>query len=235
MGAYWALPRLYMLLTLPVILTILILIGYSFYLLLTQKEIRVWLFVITLTFVTVAIFLPADLIFGGIRSINTRYMIPCYLGMQISVAYFFTTVIIIQSQKLWRLALVVLLSIGIMSDCLYLPAETWWNKERAFINISLARTINSASKPLLVADFSVYSVDTIGILLGLSYQIDENAKLLVFSAPKTVEIPNNFNEIFLYDISPKLKTQIEKNDRYRIQKVSTLKDGGMLLEKIVDR
>ena len=44
---------------------------------------------VTLTFVIVGIFLPADLIRGGIRYINTRYMIPCYLGMQIAVSYFF--------------------------------------------------------------------------------------------------------------------------------------------------
>jgi uncharacterized membrane protein len=234
-GSYWDLPRLYMLFTLPVILTILITIGYSFYLLFTHKEIRVWLFVVTLMFVTLGFFLPADLIFGGIRSANTRYMIPCYLGMQISVAYFFTTVITIQLQKLWRVALVALLSIGIMSCCLYLPAETWWNKDRSFINIPIARTINSASNPLIVADFSVYSVDTIGNLLGLSYLIDEKAKLLVFSAPKTAEIPKGFSDIFLYSISPELKTQIEKNNQYEIQTVYTLKGAGILLEKIVDR
>ncbi len=87
-GLYSDLPRLYFLLSIPVILIILIRVGYSFYLLLSQKERRVWLFVMTLTCVTLALFLPADLIRGGVRSINTRYMIPCYLGMQIAVAYF---------------------------------------------------------------------------------------------------------------------------------------------------
>jgi len=82
-------------------------IGYYFYLLVNKNQIRVWLFVVTLTFVIVGILLPADLIRGGIRSINTRYMIPCYLGIQISVAYLFTQVqVTTQLQKLWRLALV---------------------------------------------------------------------------------------------------------------------------------
>ncbi|HEY9813392.1 MAG TPA: hypothetical protein V6D31_07640 [Candidatus Sericytochromatia bacterium] len=106
-GFYWKLPRAYLISTLPVILIILIRVGFSFYLLVNKKKIRVWLFVVTLTFVIVGIFLPADLIRGGIRYIDTRYMIPCYLGIQISVAYLFTQVqSTIQLQKLWRIALV---------------------------------------------------------------------------------------------------------------------------------
>ena len=67
-GLYSDLPRVYFLLSIPVILMILIIIGYSFYLLVSQTERRVWLFVMTLTCVTLAIFLPADLILGGRRS-----------------------------------------------------------------------------------------------------------------------------------------------------------------------
>jgi uncharacterized membrane protein len=231
LGLYSDLPRLYVIFALPVVLIILTMVGYSFYLLLNQTKMRVWLFILTLTCVTVVIFLPADLMLGGIRSINTRYMIPCYLGMQISVAYLFT--VFIQLQKLWRIALVALFSIEIMSCCIYLQSETWWNKDRSFINISIARTINSASRPLIIADFSVYNVDTIGNLLGLSYQIDAKAKLLV-AGSKIPEIPKNFNEIFLYSIFPELRTQIEKNNRYKIQKIYTEANGKTLLGKIVN-
>lgn len=231
-GFYSDLNRVYLILIVPVFLTILIMVGYSFYSILKQTEIRIWLFVLTLTCVTVGIFLPADLIFGGIRSINTRYMIPSYLGIQISVAYLFTT--FIQLQKLWKVALVALLSIEIMSCCIYLPAETWWNKDGSLSNNSIARTVNSASKPLIIADFSVYSVDTIGNLLGMSYQINAEAKLLV-PRSKIGELPNNFNEIFLYSISPKLKAQIEKNNSYRFQTLYTNKQGEILLERIVRR
>jgi hypothetical protein len=164
--------------------------------------------------VTVAIFLPADLIWGGIRSLNTRYMIPCYLGMQIAVAYFFAVKrtspqVTMQLQKLWRLALAALLSIGIISCCIYLPAESWWNKGRSYMNLPIARTINSASGPLLITDLWVYTVDKIGNLLGLSHKIDPKAKLLLMS-PKNVEVPGKFTDIFLYSSSQELKTQITK-------------------------
>lgn len=235
-GLYSDLPRLYLIFTFPVIFTILIIGCYAFYWLLNQTEMRVWLFVVTLTFVTVAIFLPADLILGGIRSINTRYMIPCYLGMQISVAYLLaekitSATVTVQFQKLWRLVIAALLSIGILSCCIYLPAGSWWNKDRSYINIPIARTINSASRPLLITDLWVYSVDTIGNLLGLSYLINSPTKFLVLP-PKIVEIPQMFNEIFLYGISPELKTEIEKNTRYEIQTIYTLKNQEKILSKL---
>jgi uncharacterized membrane protein len=154
----------------------------------------------TLMFVIVGIFLPADLIRGGIRALNTRYMIPSYLGMQIAVAYFLAVKmtspqVTMQLQKLWRLALAALLSMGIRSCCIYLPADSWWNKDRSYTNIPIARTINSASGPLLITDLWVYTVDQLGNLLGLSYSINSQAKFLVWP-PKIVEIPQNFNEIF---------------------------------------
>src|SRR4028119_488995 len=211
MGLYADLPRLYFLLSIPVMLIILIIVGYSFYLLLSQTERRVWLFVMTLTCVTLAILLPSDLIRGGILSINTRYMIPCYLGMQIAVAYFFAVKmtsppVTMQLQKLWRLAVAALLSIGIISCCIYLPADSWWNKDRSYINIRIARTVNSASKPLIITEFPEYNVHTIGNLLGMSHQIDPKAKSLLM-LPKNGEIYGNFTDIFLYSISHESKTQ----------------------------
>ena len=233
-GFYLKLPRSYLISTLPVILIILIMVGYSFYLLVNKKTTRVWLFVVTLTFMIVGIILPADLIRGGIRSITSRYMIPCYLGIQISVAYLFTQVqFTIQLQKLWRIALVVLLSIGIASCCLYVSADNWWNKSGSLLNVSIARTFNSASKPLIITEFSEYLVWDIGNLLAMSHLIDPKAKFLLMS-PKNVEIPGNFNEIFLYSISPQLKTEIAKSNKYKIQTIYAEGDK-IILERIVNQ
>ncbi|MEG4581074.1 glycosyltransferase family 39 protein [Microcoleus sp. MON1_C5] len=189
-GFYWDLPRPYLISTLPVILRILIRVGEGFYLVESKTEMRVGLFVVTLTFGIVGILLPANLIRRGIRSVNTRNMIPCYLGIQISVAYLFTQVqVTTQLQKLWRLALVVLLSIGIASCCLYVSADNWWNKSASLLNVSIARTVHSASKPLIITDFSEYIVWDIGNLLGMSQKIDPKAKLLLMSPKNNVEIP----------------------------------------------
>lgn len=238
-GMYSDLPRAASIVTIPIILISLIIVGSSFYWLLTHYPRRVWLFVAISTGVTVAIFLPADLILGGIRSLNTRYMIPCYLGMQIAVAYLFASKITspqvtVQLQKLWRLGFAAVLSVGIISCCIYLPANTWWNKDRSYINIPIARTINSASRPLVITDMWVYSVDKIGNLLGMSSLINSPAKFLVLP-PKIIDIPDNFNEIFLYDISPTIKSEIEKNNRYTIENIYPQTNQSMIFGKLVKK
>ena len=91
------------------------------------------------------------------------------------------------------------------------------------MNIPIARTINSASRPLLVTDLWVYNLDKIGNLLGLSYLINSQANFLVLP-PKSVEIPQNFNEIFLHGLSPGVKTEIEKNIRDEIPNIYYLKN-----------
>jgi uncharacterized membrane protein len=235
-GLYSDLPRLYFLLSIPVILIILIIVGYSFYVLLSQTERRVWLFVMTLTCVTLAIFLPADLILGGRRSIYSRYLIPCYLGMQIAVAYFLAVKmtspqVTMQWQKLWRLALAALLSMGIISGCVYLQADSWENKSSSYINIPIARTINSASRPLIITDLWVYNINMLGNLISSSYLINSQANFLVLP-PKIQEIPQNFNEIYLYYISRALNTEIEKNPRYEIETIHTINNQHIILRKL---
>jgi hypothetical protein len=147
--------------------------------------------------------------------------------MQIAVAYFLAVKmtspqVTMQWQKLWRLALAALLSIGIISCCIYLPADSWWNKGRSYINIRIARTINSASRPLLVTDLWAYNLHKLGNLLSLSYLINSQANFLVLP-PKRVEIPQNFKEIFLYGLDPKSKTEIEKNIGDEIPNIYHLK------------
>ena len=127
-----------------------------------------------------------------------------------------------QLQKLWRLAVAALLSIGIISCCIYLPADSLWNKDRSYINIRIARTVNSASKPLIITESPEYNVDTIGNLLGMSHQIDPKAKLSLM-LPKNVKIYGNFTDIFLYSIFHESKTQIPQSNLSIKYKQSMLK------------
>ena len=65
----------------------------------------------------------------------------------------------------------------------------------------------------------------------MSHQIDPKAKLLLLMSPRNVEIPENFNEIFLYSISPQLKTEIAKNNKYKIQTIYADEDE-IILERL---
>jgi uncharacterized membrane protein len=91
----------------PLILILLVLVGYSIYFLIRTTPKRAWLFVLTLVAVTPIVLRVPDLIVGGRRSGTARYLIPSYLGIQITVAYLLATKINpisrqIRQQKLWK-------------------------------------------------------------------------------------------------------------------------------------
>jgi len=64
----------------PPTLVLLVLVAYSIYFLLKTPK-QVWLFVLTLIETVLALVIP-DLVLGGMRSIQARYLMPCYLGIR---------------------------------------------------------------------------------------------------------------------------------------------------------
>ncbi|MCA1991586.1 MAG: hypothetical protein LDL41_05995 [Coleofasciculus sp. S288] len=65
--------------------------GYSFVFLCRKAPAQVWLFIVTLVGVNALALMLPDLIVGGQRSGTHRYLIPCYLGIQLAVAYLLAT------------------------------------------------------------------------------------------------------------------------------------------------
>lgn len=68
---------------------IILLVGYSLYFLYSRKPKRVWLFVLTSIAAPAIALIGHDLILGGRLSAIPRYLVPCYLGIHLAVAYLF--------------------------------------------------------------------------------------------------------------------------------------------------
>lgn len=66
---------------------ILLLVGYSVYFVCRYTDKRVWLFLVSLFGVNALALILPDLIYGGQRSIMGRFLIPCYLSIQLAVSY----------------------------------------------------------------------------------------------------------------------------------------------------
>ncbi|NEO91234.1 MAG: hypothetical protein F6K56_13700 [Moorea sp. SIO3G5] len=208
---------------------ILILVGYAIYFLCRHSPKRVSLFILTLIGVTALALVLPDLISGGKRSSVTRYLIPCYLGIQLAVAYLFTNKITnkitsifqgVWQQKLWRLGMILLLSGGILSCVISSQAEFWWNKYTSANHTQVAAIINQAEQPLLLTK----SLEVI----SLSYLLDPKVKFSWLSH-KSVKMPNGekskqliipentdeFSDVFLYNPSKELREKIEKQYNYK--------------------
>lgn len=198
------------------ILPALVIEVYSIYFVCCKTQKRVWLFILTLIGVTaVALILP-DLLLGGRRSSITRYLTPCYLGIQLAVAYFITTKTVYSSfsqRQVWQVVLAALISSGVVSCTLSSQAKIWWNKYESCDNFQVAHVINQANHPLLISD----SGSGFSNVFSLSYLLEPKVRMQLFVAPNKPKTLNRLDDVFLYRSSDSLRKELEKE--YKIEAV----------------
>ncbi|MEG4231108.1 glycosyltransferase family 39 protein [Microcoleus sp. Pol11C3] len=222
-------------LLIPVGMMILALVGYALYYLCRQTPKRVWL-IVWLLIATTALFLAVpDIIKGGRRSANPRYLVPCYVGIQLAVAYLLYAKISnyldnLKQQKLWKIIIVAVFSAGIISGGVSSQADIWWNKGSGWLRtLEVATTINQASNPLIISDTNIV------YLMPLSYYLQPKVKLLIEprcytscyknrelakKKPQPPQIPGVFTELFLYRPSKALRSAIQQQN-YQIDPADT--------------
>lgn len=211
-------------LIIPAGLAILALVGYAIYFLCRQTPKRVWLMVLLLI-ATTAIFLALpDILKGGRRSGNPRYLVPCYVGIQLAVAYLLSAKISnkfdnLKQQTLWKVVIVSLFCAGIISGGVSSQSDSWWNKGSGWLRAELevAAIVNSASNPLIISDANI------AYMMALSYRLQPQVKLLIEprcytscyknrelarKKPELPKIPGGFSDLFLYRPSSTLRSAI---------------------------
>jgi uncharacterized membrane protein len=215
-------------LVIPVAIMILALVGYALYFLCRHTPRRVWLMVLLLIATTALFLAVPDIIKGGKRSINPRYLVPCYVGIQLAVAYLLSAKVSnnldnFKQQKRWKIVIVALLSAGIISGGVSSQADTWWNKGSGWLRgeLQVAGTVNQASNPLIISDANI------AYIMPLSYRLEPKVKLLIepgcytscyknrtlaLKKPQLSKIPEGFSELFLYRPSSNLRSAIQQQN-----------------------
>jgi uncharacterized membrane protein len=197
---------------------ILVLAGYALYFLYKNSSEKIWLFILTFIGITAAMTILPDVILGGSGSMRSRYFIPCYLGIQIAVAYLVATKITSRSfwqRSIWSAVMAVLISGGVVSCLISSQAEAWWNKGHSQYMPEVARQINQAGSPLLLNDTN--SFNTVDVLV-LSHLLDQKVQLILTKSNTTPEIPDRFGEVFLYNPSKELREDLEKD--YQLKNIN---------------
>lgn len=204
-GASWFNPLIYVTFALSIGA-----IGWLY----CQTPKATWLFILTLIGVMGMVLILGDLLLGGQRSAIARYPIPCYLGIQISIAACFSHHLRKTApplQKRWQLGLVSLLLIGVLSCGISSQAVLWWNKGlfKTRYNSQVAEQINRSSSPLVISDSSIERV------LALSYLLQPNTQFQLVKKPHVPQIPNGVEDVFLYQPSIALKNKLERRQNYQ--------------------
>ncbi len=201
----------------PIPYLILILVAYGLYFLVRRTPLQVWLFILTLIGVTALSQVLPDLILGGKRSLLPRYLLPSYLGIQLSIAYLIASQMtaisgIIRRWKVGNLIFASLVIAGVLS-CTLISQSKAWELTGSAINLEVAPIINQASEPLVLSDANHT------FIIPLTYLLNSQVKMQLFGKslnqqvnPKLNSPSSNNQEIFLYFPSQEMLNEIKKQN-----------------------
>lgn len=172
-----------------------------------------WLVLLLVAVTSLPLAFP-DLILGGQRSLRVRYLIPCYVGLQIAIAYLLTT--LSTRCKGWkkaigRLLLIALLTAGLSGCFLSMNAETWWNKSRVRTSFfpPAANIINRERRPLVVSD--AVPID----LLSFSHELKPSTQLQLSRNPADIRIGRRVRRLYLFNSSEQLRNRLMRDYGFR--------------------
>jgi uncharacterized membrane protein len=207
------------------ILVITALVIYSLYFLARYSPKRAWLFIFLLIGFTSLVIIIPDLVLGRRTSVTGRYMIPSYLGIQLSVSYLLgsklnPTLFAHRLHHFWNLILLALLTSGVISCVIISQSQTWWNNLTDTHNRQLAQIINQTSNPLVIQEIdSVPPRYNVFNLISLSYLLNPEVKFKFIPKNTVTKIPQKFSNIFFMAPSNVLQSGIKRDYQTKIEPI----------------
>jgi uncharacterized membrane protein len=228
-------------------LLVVALMGMAIYIVCRQTPPTTWLFILATIFVPFLLLVLPDLLVGGKRSTVSRYLISCYPGLQLAVAYLLANKVLV-GQWLWRGVTVLLLTGSIASCTVSAFSDTWWDKDLSYFNAEVIRQINANTRrsndgsdantshttsanraiesrqkshgqnsPLVLSDIGDDFTNT-GDLISLSYRLNDNVQLLLLRQPPNLELVQGYSKAFVFRPSSSLWKAF-KEKQIRLEKV----------------
>jgi uncharacterized membrane protein len=199
-------------------------VGYALYFLYRQTTARTWLFISLLIGLPAAALVLPDLVWGSERSRIVDYLLPCYLGIQLSVAYLLTGQIfapwgrVLAQARIWQGVTALVLVAGIASCGLSSQAVTWWHQPTHAHTEQVIRKINAAERPLLINFCEKYQ--PLANTLVFSHQLDPKVTLQLVPEKLLPQIPSGFSEIFLFNPPQTVQDRLASNSQVEFEPVS---------------
>jgi uncharacterized membrane protein len=188
--------------TVPLILGLLVLMGYAFYFLCRKAEPRIWLFVLTLTFTPSFFYLVFDFMVGGRVSGLPRYGIGLLLGVQLAIIYTFTTHV----KRAWTMIIAGVLSCSVMSCALSLSEMVWWHKgpQNTRYIPEVTAFINPFPHPYIITDQGFARIPAIASALK------PEARFQLVPPGGMPRLPEGDRDLFVFRPSRSLQRQFKQ-------------------------
>ena len=199
-------------------LPFLLLIAAGIYQVCRWTRSSTWLFILTSIFVPFLLLALPDLILGGKRSAVSRYLISCFPGVQLAVAYLLACYLKTQ-QRFWQVILALVFTGSIASCTVSAFSDTWWSKDLSYFNAEVAKNINKevianrSIKDTIVISDRGNDFTNMGDLLSLSYLLDKDVRLMLLSQSPDMELLNKYSAPLVFRPSEKLRSALKRNQR----------------------
>jgi uncharacterized membrane protein len=179
-----------------------------------QKRARRFLF--ALIGVGAATVMLPDLLGGGRRSAEARYLMPVWVGLELVAAYGLGQAVASSSRAVRALGagtVTGLLLAGLVSLLAISGSDTSWSKGVSAFNPEFARIINQAERPLVVSTNGDINP---GEILSLSYLLDPKVRLILTDYGRFPDIPPGYTDVFLVNPSRELQEALAANYRLEV-------------------
>lgn len=189
---------------------------YAIYVACRQNFVKSGLFIALLFGVTALGLAIPDLLEGGHRSVRTRYLMPCYLAVELAMANLLVTGAIasrkVWQQRVWRGLGALLVTMGVVSGIVIVNSQTAWSKNDELTQNypEVAEVVNGKNRPLLASDTDP------NYILSLSYLLDPNVSIQFIGKPEIFSPARSFDPVFVYNPSIPLAESLQSQFAFRI-------------------
>ncbi len=184
------------------------LIIWAFYFLVRKAPREVKLFIFTSTIVPTSLFILIDLVFESKISTAPRYIVPCQLGILLTLAYFLANKLATTYKNkllVWKIVLSVLVSIEIMSCIFIFNSSPKYQKTRNLNNVPIAAILNQAKAPVLIAE----NTELLDII-SLSYHLEPKIRIQLLPKTPINKLIDSCKNIFLFNPSISLQNKLAR-------------------------
>lgn len=188
---------------------IIILIVAGIYQVCRKTNPRTWLFILTTIFVPFFILAVPDLLSGGKRSGVTRYLISCFPGVQLTVAFLLADKLFV-GQWIWRVIMVLLFTGSIASCTVSAFSDTWWSKDLSYFNPIVAKAMNAETNQPLISEIGDDFTNT-GDLISLSYLLRQDTPMYLLKQPFNLQLLQAYSAPLVFRPSQQLCQVFEQN------------------------
>jgi len=150
-----------------------------------------------------------DLIFGGVASTHTRYLLPALVWIAVCINYSFVWLVSSPNRVTQFAGLgawLALLVMGFWSGLGIVQSDFWWNKTLVGNDFRLAEFLNAAEQPLLVVQG--YEVNP-GQMLSVSHSVGEHTRFLPIRVDQPLPIDKLAGDVFVLNPTPALKAEMQ--------------------------